>query len=163
MTTNKILLKFAKKGINLSPEAYNIVNNAENPLDFTSSLIVKLKSDKYSSKNLRMVLLKFFDTKDFAFFTNYGSRKAQDIAGNQEVALLFPWVDLARQVIITGPAAKVSAMESARYFASRPRGSQLGAWVSHQSAVISSRQLLLQQFDKLKQKFVNAVDRKSVV
>ena len=52
MTTNKILLKFAKKGINLSPEAYNIVNNAENPLDFASSLIVKLKSDKYSSKDL---------------------------------------------------------------------------------------------------------------
>lgn len=105
--------------------------------------------------SLRMVLLKFFDAKGFVFFTNYGSRKAQDIAGNQEVALLFPWVDLARQVIITGPAAKVSTMESARYFASRPRGSQLGAWVSHQSAVISSRQLLLQQFDKLKQKFVN--------
>lgn len=105
--------------------------------------------------SLRTVLLKFFDEEGFVFFTNYGSRKAKEIGENQNVSLLFPWVSLARQVVICGTASKVSMMESARYFASRPRESQLGAWVSQQSSVISSRQILLQEFDKLKQKFLN--------
>ena len=107
------------------------------------------------SPGLRTVLLKFFDERGFVFFTNYTSRKAKEIAENPRAALLFPWVGLARQVTVRGRVEKVSVAESARYFASRPRGSQLGAWVSRQSSVISSRQLLLQQFEKLKQKFLN--------
>ena len=103
--------------------------------------------------SLRTVLLKFFDEKGFVFFTNYGSRKAQEIAENNRVALLFPWIALARQVIVSGPAEKIGALESARYFASRPRDSRLGAWVSRQSSVISSRQLLRQDFEKMKKKF----------
>ena len=102
---------------------------------------------------LRTVLLKLFDHNGFVFFTNYSSRKAIQIGENQRVALLFPWIKLARQVAITGIAEKVSATESARYFASRPRDSQLGAWISHQSSVLSSRQLLMMELDKIKTKF----------
>ena len=104
---------------------------------------------------LRTVLLKLFDRNGFVFFTNYSSRKAQQIAENQQVALLFPWITLARQVAITGKAEKVSTAESARYFASRPRDSQLGAWISQQSSVLSSRQLLMMELDKIKTKFFN--------
>ena len=103
--------------------------------------------------SLRTVLLKFFDEQGFIFYTNFDSRKAKEMAANQQVALLFPWVSLARQVTITGSANRISTAESARYFASRPRESQLGAWVSRQSEVISSRQLLLQEFEKAKKKF----------
>lgn len=86
--------------------------------------------DAQQQPSLRTVLLKFYDEHGFVFFTNYGSRKAQEIAANSRVALLFPWIALARQVSITGTAEKISTAESARYFASRPRDSQLGAWIS---------------------------------
>ena len=102
---------------------------------------------------LRTVLLKLFDRDGFVFYTNYGSRKARQIAVNSRVALLFPWVKLARQVAITGVAEKVSLAESARYFASRPHESQLGAWISQQSAVLSSRQLLMNELEKIKARF----------
>ncbi len=104
--------------------------------------------------SLRTVLLKFFDRQGFVFFTNYSSRKAHEIEGNPQVALLFPWVKLARQVAVTGIAEKVSATESARYFASRPRESQMGAWISKQSSVLTSRQMLMMEFDKIKTKFL---------
>jgi pyridoxamine 5'-phosphate oxidase len=103
--------------------------------------------------SLRTVLLKYFDEKGFVFFTNYESRKSQEIGGNPQVALLFPWFVLERQVCITGVAERVSTVESMKYFATRPRGSQLGAWVSQQSSVISSRQLLMMKLDELKRKF----------
>jgi len=104
---------------------------------------------------LRTVLLKYFDTNGFVFFTNYQSRKAKHIAGNPQVSLLFPWVILERQVIVQGRAEKISAAESLKYFASRPRESQLGAWVSDQSSVISSRKLLLQKLAEIKDKFAH--------
>ncbi|WOD38695.1 pyridoxamine 5'-phosphate oxidase [Nodosilinea sp. E11] len=103
----------------------------------------------------RTVLLKYFDHNGFVFFTNYGSRKAQHMAENAQVSLLFPWYSLERQLAIAGTASKISAAESLRYFSSRPRGSQLGAWVSQQSNIISSRQLLEMQFEKMKNKFLN--------
>ncbi len=102
---------------------------------------------------LRTVLLKLFDRDGFVFYTNYGSRKARQIAVNSRVALLFPWVKLARQVAITGVAEKVSLAESARYFASRPHESQLGAWISQQSSVLTSRQLLMNELEKIKARF----------
>lgn len=104
---------------------------------------------------LRTVLLKTYDQRGFVFYTNYASRKARQIAGNARVSLLFPWVGLARQVAITGVAAKVPTAESVAYFASRPRGSQIGAWASTQSAVISSRSLLDAKFDEIRRKFAN--------
>lgn len=103
--------------------------------------------------SLRTVLLKYFDADGFVFFTNYESKKARDIAANAKVALLFPWLDLERQVKILGRAERISTAESARYFMSRPHGSQLGAWVSNQSAPISSRQMLMAKFEELKRKF----------
>ena len=109
--------------------------------------------DTDGQPTLRTVLLKLFDRDGFVFYTNYGSRKAQQIAVNSRVALLFPWVKLARQVAITGVAEKVSLAESARYFASRPHESQLGAWISQQSSVLTSRQLLMNELEKIKARF----------
>ncbi|MBD2256447.1 pyridoxamine 5'-phosphate oxidase [Pseudanabaena sp. FACHB-2040] len=103
----------------------------------------------------RTVLLKYFDRSGFVFFTNYSSRKAQHIEENPHVSILFPWYPLERQLTILGTVTKVSAAESFKYFSSRPRGSQIGAWVSQQSSVISSRQLLEMQFEKIKEKFLN--------
>lgn len=103
--------------------------------------------------SLRMVLLKMFDEQGFVFYTNYESRKAKEIAENPKVALHFPWHDLERQVIITGTAEKVSTAESIKYFLTRPKGSQIGAWVSNQSSVISSRQALMMKFEEMKRKF----------
>lgn len=101
----------------------------------------------------RTVLLKYFDAKGFVFFTNYESRKARQIEKNPQVCLLFPWITLERQVIIQGHAEKISTAESLKYFTSRPRESQLGAWVSQQSSVISSRKLLMQKLQEIGDKF----------
>jgi len=103
----------------------------------------------------RIVLLKLFDEKGFVFFTNFSSRKAEQIAVNSRVSLLFPWQALGRQVNITGTATKISTAESMRYFASRARGSQIGAWASHQSQVIKSRAILDAVFDEIKHKFLD--------
>lgn len=103
----------------------------------------------------RTVLLKAFDEKGFAFFTNYSSRKAGHIAANPAVCLLFPWITLERQVIVQGRAEKISTAESLKYFASRPRESQIGAWVSNQSEVITSRKILLLKLDEIKNKFMD--------
>jgi pyridoxamine 5'-phosphate oxidase len=101
----------------------------------------------------RTVLLKAFDRKGFTFFTNYQSRKARDIAANPNVSILFPWILLERQVIIQGRAEKISATESLGYFTTRPRESQIGAWVSNQSEVITSRKILLQKIQEIRDKF----------
>jgi pyridoxamine 5'-phosphate oxidase len=101
----------------------------------------------------RTVLLKYFDDRGFVFFTNLESNKATQIEGNANVALLFFWPLLGRQVGIRGTAAKISTKETLKYFATRPRGSQIGAWVSAQSSVISSRSLLEMKVDEMKRKF----------
>ncbi len=109
--------------------------------------------DTQGQPSLRTVLLKQFDTEGFVFFTNYQSEKSKQIAQNPNVALLFPWLALERQVKVLGKAEKISLAQSMKYFASRPKGSQIGAWVSQQSEVVSSKQVLLSQFEKMKQKF----------
>lgn len=101
----------------------------------------------------RTVLLKYFDEKGFVFFTNYKSKKSEHIEANKHVSLLFPWHEIKRQVSIIGTAEKISPIESAKYFLSRPVGSQLGAWVSHQSQVISSRNLLESKLAEMKRKW----------
>ncbi len=103
--------------------------------------------------SLRTVLLKYYDARGFVFFTNYGSRKAQEIEENPQVSLMLPWVTLERQVIIYGRAEKISRTETLKYFLTRPRESQLGAWVSHQSQVVSTRKLLLTKLVEMKNKF----------
>jgi pyridoxamine 5'-phosphate oxidase len=101
----------------------------------------------------RTVLMKFFDDDGFVFYTNYGSAKAKEIAANPRASMLFPWLQLERQVRIEGEVEKVSTAESLKYFASRPRESQIGAWVSDQSSVIDSRALLMNKMAELKAKF----------
>jgi pyridoxamine 5'-phosphate oxidase len=88
----------------------------------------------------RMVLLKGFDARGFVFYTNYESQKGQELAENPVAALVFHWVELHRQVRVAGAVERVSAEESDTYFQSRPRGSRLGAWVSHQSTVLTGRE-----------------------
>jgi pyridoxamine 5'-phosphate oxidase len=97
----------------------------------------------------RTVLLKGYDQRGFVFYTNYGSHKGRDLAANPQVSLLFPWHPLARQVIVGGRAERVPAEETAAYFHSRPRGSQLGAWASRQSSVIASRAVLEEAYAEL--------------
>jgi pyridoxamine 5'-phosphate oxidase len=87
----------------------------------------------------RTVLLKDLTDQGFTFFSNYESRKAKQILENKNVSLLFPWYPMERQVIVIGSATKTSKAESDSYFASRPRGSQIGAWASAQSEELSSR------------------------
>lgn len=106
-----------------------------------------------AAPSLRTVLLKYFDTSGFVFFTNYQSRKAQEIAANPQVSLLFPWITLERQVIVLGSIEKISEQESLEYFQSRPHDSQLGAWVSNQSSVIPDREWLATQLDELHKKY----------
>lgn len=110
-------------------------------------------SSKENIPNVRAVLLKIFDEKGFVFFTNYNSVKAKEIEENPYVALEFLWLDLERQVRVLGTCEKITTAESLAYFMKRSRGSQIGAWVSEQSSVISSRNMLQMQIEKMKEKF----------
>ena len=109
--------------------------------------------DKIRRPFQRTVLLKKFDEKGFVFYTNYKSRKSTHIRHHPNVSLLFPWYGLERQVAVTGVVQKVSREESLHYFLSRPFGSQLGAWVSDQSAVIDSGSILEMKLAEMKQTF----------
>ena len=110
-------------------------------------------SDDYIG--IRTVLLKFFDDKGFVFFTNYESKKSKQLQNNPQAALLFPWLALERQVKIIGSVEKITKLESLKYFSSRPKDSQIGAWSSQQSSKISSRAILVDQFAVMKKKFAN--------
>jgi pyridoxamine 5'-phosphate oxidase len=112
-------------------------------------------ADASSEVSVRTVLLKIYDQQGFVFFTNYESAKARQISENPKVALLFPWLNLDRQVKIRGRASRISTQESLKYFITRPRGSQLGAWVSQQSSVISSRAFLIAKLQEIKQRFAD--------
>ncbi len=103
----------------------------------------------------RMVLLKGFDHRGFVFYTNYNSDKAQQLLANPHAALVFWWAELERQVRIEGEVTQTTAAESDAYFSSRPRGSQLGAWVSAQSSVIPNREVLEQELANLEQKYLD--------
>mgnify|MGYP000382058598 FL=1 len=105
------------------------------------------------SIGIRTVLLKYFDEKGFVFFTNYESKKSKQIQNNPQAAILFPWLALERQVKVIGSVEKITKLESFKYFSSRPKESQLGAWASQQSSRISSRSVLAEQFASMKKKF----------
>ena len=102
---------------------------------------------------IRTVLLKSFDDRGFVFFTNYGSKKSRQIEKRPQAAILFPWLALERQVKIIGSVERITKLESLKYFTSRPKDSQLGAWASEQSSKISSRSVLIDQFTSMKKKF----------
>ena len=101
----------------------------------------------------RMVLLKEADDKGFVFFTNYNSRKAEELEANPFAALLFHWNMLQRQVRIEGRIERISEQESADYFHSRGRGSQIGAWASHQSDILENRETLVERVKMFEEKF----------
>ena len=103
----------------------------------------------------RIVLLKGFDERGFVFFTDYRSRKGEELAANPRAALVFYWGELERQVRITGRVSRTTSEESAAYYRSRPLGSRLGAWVSHQSAVIPSRQVLETDLREVERRFAD--------
>lgn len=103
----------------------------------------------------RVVLLKKYDEYGFYFYTNYNSEKGKSIAHNNKVSLSFFWPNMERQIIIKGMVEKTSEPDSTNYFHSRPKGSQLGAAVSHQSSVVESRQVLEKNLAKLEKKYEN--------
>jgi pyridoxamine 5'-phosphate oxidase len=109
----------------------------------------------------RLVLLRGFDERGFVFFTNYDSRKGRELAANPRAALAFYWPELDRQVRIEGRVERVSAAESDAYFQGRPRGSQLGAWVSAQSRVVPGRAFLEQRMEEVAARYAGPVPRPS--
>jgi pyridoxamine 5'-phosphate oxidase len=111
--------------------------------------------DASGQPSQRIVLLKDISKDGFVFYTNLGSRKAKDLANNAKISLHFPWYFLERQVRVNGVAKALSRTEVAKYFLSRPKDSQLGAWASQQSQPISTRELLVTQFSQMKEKFAN--------
>jgi len=107
----------------------------------------------------RIVLLKSFDDHGFVFYTNYESRKAKDLAENPRACLVAYWLPVKRQVRIEGTVEKVSEKESEDYFQTRPLGSKLGAWASHQSDVVESRDVLEKSYAELSKRFGEDVPR----
>ena len=114
----------------------------ENPVIVEANAMVLSTVTADSQINTRTVLLKDISHGGFTFFTNYESRKSQQISNNANVSLLFPWYSMERQVIVLGTAKKIPEQESKDYFATRPWSSQIGAWASSQSAPLSSREEL---------------------
>ena len=108
--------------------------------------MVLATADAAGRPSARTVLLKGIEAGGFVFFTNYGSRKARELEANGQASLVFPWIDLERQVIVVGDVERMSDEANERYFHARPHGHQLGAWASRQSEVVSSRNQLEQQF-----------------
>jgi pyridoxamine 5'-phosphate oxidase len=106
----------------------------------------------------RIVLLKEFGESGFIFYTNYGSQKGREIEANPHVALNFLWAELERQVRIEGTITRIPPEKSEAYFRSRPRGSRIGAWVSHQSELIENRAVLETRLAELETRFANSDD-----
>lgn len=109
--------------------------------------------DQSNCPSQRIVLLKDASDEGFVFYTNSQSQKAQQIAQNPMVSLHFPWHKIERQVAIKGVAEKMGIKETLAYFAKRPRESQIAAWASQQSRPVKTRELLVQQFEKMKARF----------
>ena len=118
-----------------------------------SNAVALATVDLEGRPSLRMVLLKGHDERGFVFYTNLESRKATELAGNPNVALLFHWKSLRRQIRIEGPAARVTDAEGDAYFASRSRESQLGAWASDQSRPLDSRETFETRYQAMVERF----------
>jgi len=110
-------------------------------------------ADKHGKPSARVVLLKGVDERGFIFFTNYESRKAQELTENPQAALTFYWADLERQVCVAGQVARLSREESEAYFMSRPRGSRLAAWASKQSEIVRDRAALEEKWKQLEKQY----------
>ena len=110
-------------------------------------------SDEHAHPSVRMVLIKGVSERGFRFFTNYSSRKAAELEANPQASLLFYWPQVARQVRVEGAVHRLSADESDAYFATRPRGSQIGAWASRQSERMASPELLTSRVQRFQMRF----------
>lgn len=120
--------------------------------EFANSMVLSTAALSGQSSS-RLVLLKGVDEQGFVFYTNYGSRKAGELDNNPQASLVFWWKEVYRQVRIEGRVEKVSREESKRYFSTRPRGSQIGAWASRQSSALSRRADLQANIDKYERQF----------
>ncbi len=125
---------------------------AENEIVVEANAMV-LSTEVDDQPTSRTVLLKDLTDGGFTFFSNYESRKGKQISENKNVSLLFPWYPMERQVIVIGSATKIAREDSEKYFTTRPRSSQIGAWASEQSTELSSRQELENKFKELENKF----------
>jgi pyridoxamine 5'-phosphate oxidase len=110
-------------------------------------------TDAEGNPSVRMVLLKGFDSRGFIFYTNYESRKGQELTISPTASLAMHWPELERQVCVTGIVTRVSQTESEEYFNSRPRGSQIGAWASQQSRPVEDEEILIYRWREFEQKF----------
>ena len=117
------------------------------PLDLTAMTLAT--ADKDGRPSARIVLLKGVDQRGFTFYTNYGSRKGQELEENSQAALVFYWPDQERQVCIAGEASRLPAAESDEYFRTRPRGSRLAAWASRQSTSVKDRAALEEKWKQM--------------
>ena len=128
------------------------IEQALNENKEANAFVLSTVSDK-NIPSSRVLLLRDFDKNGFTFFTNYNSKKANDIKNNNNVALNFYWSEFQRQVRIVGKAEKISDLDSDKYFSSRPRESQIGAWVSEQSAVIPLDTVFANKMQNMESKF----------
>ena len=121
------------------------------PMDLTAMTLAT--ADKEGRPSARIVLLKGVDQRGFVFYTNYDSRKGQELAENAQAALVFYWSDQEREVCVAGEVSKLPPAESDAYFKARPRGSQLGAWASQQSAVVRDRAALEEKWNQMEAQY----------
>jgi pyridoxamine 5'-phosphate oxidase len=123
---------------------------------YEPNAMVVATADGEGAPGARIVLLKGLTDEGFVFFTNYSSRKAEELAANPRAALLFPWQQLERQVRVEGPVVRLGEAENDAYFASRPRGAQVGAWASPQSQLVPDRATLDRRYDEVVTRFGDA-------
>lgn len=124
------------------------------PVDINAMTLATV--DAQGRPSARVVLLKGVDDRGFVFFTNYESRKGQELAGNPEAALVFYWADIERQVCIAGTVSRLAESESSAYFTSRPRGSRIAAWASKQSSIVPDRAFLERRWREFEAKYATA-------
>lgn len=145
------------KGVNKNPfgqfESWFKIASEANILEPNAMLLSTVNSE--GAPSARVVLLKAYDKKGFVFYTNYKSRKGEQMASNPNVALTFFWDVLHRQVRIEGKVSKISAKASTQYFQKRPKGSQIGTWASPQSQTIDSRTILEEKKEALEAQYAN--------
>jgi pyridoxamine 5'-phosphate oxidase len=133
-------------------EFLNAIERARNRQVDTAPVALAT-ADRSGRPSVRMVLLRGVDERGFVFHTNYNSRKARELAENPRAALCIHWHTLEEQIRIEGVVQTLSDEESDEYFASRPRGSQLGAWASNQSAVLASRETLEREYREIERRY----------
>ncbi len=136
-------------------EFLNAIERAENRQVDTAPAALAT-ADAEGRPSVRMVLLRGVDERGFVFHTNYNSRKARELDANPHAALCFHWHTLEERIRIEGRIERLSSDESDGYFRTRPRGSQLGAWASNQSAVLPSRETLEQEYREIERRFEGA-------